>query len=186
MTAFLSAWLKTGREEGGYVNNLSDSGGATNRGITERVARAHGFVGDMRDLPRARAREIAKSQFWDLMSLDGVATLSLSIAHEMFDTGFNAGQATVVKFLQRCLNVANRRQRDYPDILSDGLMGRLSLSTLHRFLAVRGRDGELWMLRALNCLQGAYYIELAERREKDEEFVFGWVLNRVRIEGETS
>jgi len=37
----------------------------------------------------------------------------------------------------------------------------------------------LVLCRALNCLQGAYYIELAERREKDERFVYGWLKNRV-------
>ncbi len=36
-------------------------------------------------------------------------------------------------------------------------------------------------LRALNALQGAFYVELAERRAKDEAFVYGWLLNRVEI-----
>jgi len=35
------------------------------------------------------------------------------------------------------------------------------------------------MVLALNCLQGAFYVELAEKREKDERFVYGWLLNRV-------
>lgn len=184
MNAFLTAWLKTGREEGGYVQDPRDSGGETNWGITEGVARAHGYAGPMRELTQASARIIAKAQYWDLMRLDAIAALSVPIAEELFDTGFNAGQATAVKFLQRCLNVVNRQQRDFPDILIDGLMGPLSISTLRNFLGKRGRDGERWMLRALNGLQASHYIELAERREKDEAFVFGWILNRVRITGE--
>lgn len=186
MQAFLRAWAKTGREEGGYVNNPYDSGGPTNWGITESVARAHGFRGDMRDLTRDRARQIAKEQYWDIMRLDDVAALSVPIAEEMFDTGFNAGQDTVVKFLQRFLNVANRRQRDYQDVRVDGLMGRMTLASLQAYLRIRGRPGETVALRALNCLQGAYYIDLAERREKDEEFIFGWILNRVRIDSEVT
>lgn len=182
MNAFLAAWLKTGREEGGYVHNPKDSGGPTNHGITEAVARAHGYRGHMRDLPRERARAIAKDQYWDIMRLDDVAALSAPIAEEMFDTGFNAGQDTVVKFLQRFLNVANRQQRDYPDMRVDGLMGRITVSTLGTYLRIRGRHGETVALRALNCLQGAFYVDLAERREKDETFLFGWLLNRVRIE----
>jgi len=35
------------------------------------------------------------------------------------------------------------------------------------------------LLTALNCSQGARYLELAEGREKNEDFLFGWVLNRV-------
>lgn len=179
--AFLSAWAKTGRDEGGYVNDPRDSGGKTNHGITRAVARAHGYLGDMRDLPKVRAREIAKVQYWDILRLDDVAPLSAAIAADMFDTGFNAGQATVVRFLQRTLNAANRLQADYADILADGLMGFMTIAALRAFLQKRGRDGETVMLRALNSLQGAYYIDLAERREKDEAFVFGWLLNRVRI-----
>ena len=179
--AFLTAWAKTGRDEGGYVNNPADSGGETNHGITIAVARAHGWAGLMRDLPQERAREIAKDQYWDCMRLDDVAPLSAPIAAEIFDTGFLCGQATAVRFLQRVLNVGNRRQRDYPDILADGLMGRMSVAALRALLTIRGRDGEIVILRALNSLQGGYLTELAERREKDEEFWFGWLLNRVRI-----
>jgi lysozyme family protein len=179
--SFLSAWFKTGREEGGYVFNPSDSGGETNHGITARIARAHGYIGPMRALPVEKARQIAKEQYWDIMRLDEVAALSIDIAEEMFDTGFNAGQETAVKFLQRCLNVANRGATFFPDMNVDGLMGRVTINSLRLFLELRGDNGELVMLRALNGLQAAYYTDLAERREKDEEFWFGWLLNRVQI-----
>jgi hypothetical protein len=35
------------------------------------------------------------------------------------------------------------------------------------------------LLTALNCLQGARYIELTEGREADEAYLFGWAANRV-------
>ncbi len=44
--------------EGGYVNHPADRGGATCWGITETVARAHGYRGAMRKLPRDKAAEI--------------------------------------------------------------------------------------------------------------------------------
>lgn len=182
MSEFVAAWLKTGREEGGYSDNLKDSGGPTNWGITERVARAHGFVGHMRDLSHDRARQIAKEQYWDIMRLDEVAILSTRIAHELFDTGLNAGQATVVKFLQRCLNVGNRGSSIYADMTVDGLMGRVSVAALRDFLKHRGPQAEVALLNAMNGLQSAHYTELAERREKDEEFWLGWQFNRVKFE----
>lgn len=179
--AFTESWLATGREEGGFADHPHDKGGATNHGITEQVARAHGYKGEMRDLPLDVARAIAKEQYWSIMRLDEVAALSRPIAKEMFDTGFNAGQATVVKFLQRLLNVANRAEKDYPDILADGLMGKLSVASLAAFLKKRGAQGETVMLRGLNCLQGAYYVDITERREANESFIFGWLANRIEI-----
>lgn len=179
---FLDAWTATGRAEGGYSNNPNDAGGETMWGITARVARAHGYDGPMRDLPKETATEIAKAQYWDLMFLDDVAGVSLSVAREMFDTGFNAGLATAVKFLQRALNALNRQQKDYDDIKADGLMGRLSIFALQAYLTRRGADGEKVLLRALNGLQAAYFIAIAEGRPQNEDFVFGWILHRVAIE----
>jgi hypothetical protein len=35
------------------------------------------------------------------------------------------------------------------------------------------------MLRALNSLQGARYIDIGESRPANEDFMFGWFLHRV-------
>ncbi len=44
-------------KEGGYVDHPSDKGGPTRWGITQTTARAHGYTGDMRNLPAAYRRE---------------------------------------------------------------------------------------------------------------------------------
>lgn len=165
--------------EGKYSNRASDSGGATKYGITERVARANGYTGDMRELTEAQARAIAKSQYWDTMRLDAVGALAPSVAREMMDTGYNMGIGVAGKYLQRALNVFNMRGAFYPDAAVDGLVGPLTIANLRAYMAKRGAAGEVVLLRALNSQQGAAYINLADARPKDEDYVYGWLLNRV-------
>ena len=175
--AFLTAWAATGRDEGGYSYDARDSGGETNHGITKRVALANGFEGDMRDLTQEQAREIAKVQYWDVLRLDAVAALSLPIARELFDSGFLCGHATAAKWLQRLLNVATKGT----PLRVDGLVGPLTVYTLKEYLGRRGKEGERVMLNGLNAFQSVHHTELAEAREKDEAFWFGWQSKRVRI-----
>lgn len=167
--------------EGDYSDDPADSGGKTRFGITEAVARRHGYTGPMRTLPAVTARAIYRADYWDAQNLDTVAMLSRRAAWELFDTGVNMGISQAGEFLQMSLNAFNRQATDYPDIEVDGEIGRQTLAALGAFLHRRGRDGETVLLRALNALQGAAYIELAEWRKKDERFVFGWFLQRVKI-----
>ncbi|MGT3216592.1 glycosyl hydrolase 108 family protein, partial [Yersinia enterocolitica] len=51
-------------KEGGYVNHPDDKGGPTRWGITQKVARAHGYMGDMRNLPRETALSILEADYW--------------------------------------------------------------------------------------------------------------------------
>ena len=61
--------------EGGYSNDPNDPGGATRFGITEAVARANGYEGDMKDLPLDKAKSIYKAKYWDAVSGDNLYVL---------------------------------------------------------------------------------------------------------------
>ena len=166
--------------EGGYVNNPADKGGPTCFGITEAVARAHGYAGPMRQLPRQEAAAIYKRLYWSRPRLDQVAERSPPVAAEMFDTGVNMGPAVAVTFLQRALTALNRNGVDYPDLVPDGRIGERTIAALDTFLQVRGRTGgETVLLRAIEALQGERYLRLAERRPANEAFLYGWLANRI-------
>jgi lysozyme family protein len=166
--------------EGGYVNHPSDRGGPTKYGITEAVARAHGYAGAMRDLPREEAAAIYKRLYWLRPRFDEVAKRSVKIAEELFDTGANMGPAVAATFLQRALSALNRDRKDYPDLVPDGRIGPATLNALDTFLKLRGKaGGESVLLRALDALQGERYIRLAERRPANEAFLYGWLANRL-------
>lgn len=165
--------------EGGYSNNPNDSGGETRFGITEKVARANGYEGPMKELPVALAKKIYKAKYWDVLLLDEIRDDCPTLCLKLADIGVNLGVKQAAFFLQRLLNVMNNRGKLYPEIKVDGQMGPSTISVLKKLLAIRGRDGERVLVRALNCMQGMFYLSLAERREKDEAFIYGWFLNRV-------
>jgi len=167
--------------EGGYVNDPHDSGGETKYGITKAVARQYGYTGAMKSLPKSLAEKIYGQLYWDGLKLDDVEVLSPALAYEIADSGINLGPYQVALWLQECLNIFNRQGDLYPDLLSDGVVGRKTLVALKSYFSARPNDGEAVLLSALNCLQGAKYLTLACAREKDESFVFGWIKNRVFI-----
>lgn len=179
MSLFTEAFDYTVAIEGGFSDDPKDSGGATKYGITEAVARAFGYTGRMQDLSLPDARRIYRAKFWDAMRLDEIASISEVIALELFDTGVNQGTGAAGTYLQRALNALNQEGKLYPDVTVDGAIGRMTVAALREYMGRRGKDGELVMRRALNALQGAFYIGLAEQRSKDEAYVYGWLLNRV-------
>ena len=179
--------------EGGYVDHPADKGGPTCFGITLAVARAHGYAGPMRQLPRSEAVAIYTRLYWARPRLDQVASRSGRLAAELFDTGVNMGPAVAITFLQRALTALNRGGSDYPDLVPDGRIGPMTLFALDAFLAARGSSaavgsgagdqhrisGETVLLRALEALQGERYLRLAGRRPANEAFLYGWLANRI-------
>lgn len=160
--------------EGGFVNDSSDSGGATNFGITESVARDFGYVGNMRDLPRELAYRVYSARYWDAVKADNLLVISESLAEEIVDSAINMGTSRAGKFLQRSLNVLVNESK----LKIDGEIGRNTLDMLKTYSLFRDINV---LIKALNCLQGVFYIELAERREKDKKFIYGWIKNRIKL-----
>jgi len=165
--------------EGDYSNHPADRGGSTRWGITEAVARAHGYRGDMRAYPREEAAAVYRRIYWLRPGFDRVAKLAPPIAAELFDTGVNMGPEVAAGFLQRALNALNRGAADYPDIAFDRRIGEQTLAALRGFLARRGAGGEAVLLKAIEALQGERYLDLAEQRPANEAFLYGWLANRL-------
>lgn len=172
------------REGSEFTNDPSDSGGPTKYGITQATLSAWRREKVSEQAVRTLTRDEARLIYYQRYVLDpgfgAVLEISALVAAELVDTGVNTGPARATEMLQRCLNAFNRNQSDYRDVRVDGDCGASTITALKSFLKLRGLDGEAVLLRALNALQGEFYISLAERRPKDEQFVYGWFLNRVR------
>lgn len=165
--------------EGDFVDHPSDRGGPTRWGITEARARDEGYMGPMRDLPQDLARRIYKMRYITTPRFDLVAPLSEPIAAELIDSGINMGPSVPSLYLQRWLNGFNSRGSKYADIFVDGRVGKHTIDALAAFLKWRGKEGEAVMLAALNGLQASDYLGMAENRETQEDFLYGWVRGRV-------
>lgn len=160
--------------EGKYVDNPADRGGATRWGITEQVARAYGYDGDMRSLPRDRAASIYERIYWVDAGFQPVALRYPDIAELLFDTGINMGVSVAATFLQRCLNVFNAGGAHYADLTVDSRLGPVTLLALDAFQQRRGVEGGDRLFEAIAALRGARYIEISEARPANEAFTYGW------------
>lgn len=164
---------------GGYANHPADRGGATRWGVTEAVARAHGYRGPMQSFPRDEAAAIYRRVYWVRPGFDSIASLAPLIAAELFDTGVNMGPAVAVGFLQRALNALNRGASDYADIVPGPRIDEATRTALETYMAKRSPNGETVLLKAIEALQGERYLRLAERRPANEAFLYGWLANRL-------
>ena len=180
------------REGGEYTNDPNDSGGPTKWGIT--IEPYQRYVGaaktitaaDIQALTRDDAYKIYLDIYVTKPWFDKVVAQSELIGAELIDSGVNCGVGTAGLWLQRVLNALNREGKDYPDVKLDGQIGQKTIDSLAAFLKVRNKplpvhftEGEIVLWRYLNALQGVYYISVSEKRVQNEEFVFGWGLNRL-------
>ncbi|MNK33384.1 putative Peptidoglycan domain protein [compost metagenome] len=102
--------------EGGYSNHPDDPGGETMWGITIAVARANGYTGPMRALPRNTAKAIYRAQYWDKVKGD---RMPFPVAFQVFDAAVNHGTGQAAKFLQRAAGVKD-----------DGVIGPKTLAAV--------------------------------------------------------
>jgi len=116
---FDQAFTKLIGHEGGYSNHPADKGGPTNFGVTEKVARANGYMGDMRDFTVAQSKVIYRKNYWDSIKADD---LPPECRYDVFDGAVNSGVSQSTKWLQRALNVP-----------ADGILGNVTL-TAARFI----------------------------------------------------
>ena len=130
MAEFDPVFEKLIEHEGGYSNHPDDPGGETMYGVTARVARAYGYQGPMKELPKPVAKNIAKQMYWDALGCDEYPQ---SIAARLFDTLYNGGKP--VLWAQQALGIK-----------ADGKLGQITRAAIKnaeplafslRFLAFR-------------------------------------------------
>lgn len=116
---FVDSLKEVLKHEGGYVNHPKDPGGETNFGITVRVARENGYLGDMRSIPMNVVESIYKRQYWDKVKADQMPE---SVRYPLFDYAVNSGPGAAARALQRVLGVTD-----------DGIIGPMTLEAANKY-----------------------------------------------------
>lgn len=169
--------------EGGYVNNKADRGGATNYGVTEQVAREHGYLGDMRNFPKhcydrmtTCADKIYTDAYIDKPGFRPWLVMDPGIAAEAIDTGVNMGPAIGAKFLQAAIN----KSCAGADLAVDGKLGPKSTTTYQACSVKLGP--QTFCLRVLNAMddqQKRRYEWIVQRNPSQRQFLKGWIAWRI-------
>ena len=148
--------------EGGYVDDISDPGGATKYGISLRLLKSMALdinqdgridALDVRLLDIELASDIYHEEFWQRCRCD---ELPERVALVLFDAAVNSGVRRAIKQLQRACRVK-----------ADGLFGPKTLAAAHRM------DTNTLMLRIL-VIRARYYHRITLKNPVFKRFINGW------------
>lgn len=180
---YLNALSKTKGHEGIYSADKLDPGGQTFCGISrlywpywkcwpviDRWLKDGGNPPDLTE----EIRNFYYMNYWCRFQGDIISEISELVAEELFDTSVNLDVPDAVRFLQTALNMQNRYQESYPDIVVDGRLGPKTIETLRRYLSQQPGSREDNETILLNCMNGEQYIHY--KSNPRHEHFRGWFM----------
>ena len=162
--------------EGGYFNHPNDPGGETIYGIIKTEARANGYNGAMRDLPREVACEIYLRKYWKNNGLMKIESFIVGLC--IFDFFVNSGSrgATIAQetvnavYTNRTGSVQFGKSADaagLKPIAVDGQMGDKTFEAINKI-------PPFVFISIYNVLQEDKYEDLMRNNSKLRSFDKGW------------
>jgi lysozyme family protein len=120
------------KEEGGFVNNPADPGGATNFGVTLATYRHFESnpelsVDDIRAISSDTVTAIYSTLFWNAMRCDAYAA---GVDLMVFDEGVNAGCARSIRMLQAALGFLLDEQDGFAGPVTLGAAAKADTASL--------------------------------------------------------
>lgn len=181
MAEFESALSYVLASEGGFSDKPSDSGGATNFGISLRFLRSipperlkkygvfdNPTLDDVRNLTHGQAALIYRGEFWEQAHFEKIE--NQNICNYIFSTSVLHGITQGIKTAQRAI-WAVMLDKDF--IADDGILGKITLFNIN----LLGKDRELFeCFKTALCAEHAGFCRLlVEIRSKDREYLNGWL-----------
>lgn len=175
MSDFNIAYDLTIKNEGGYVNDPSDRGGETYKGVARNMHSAwrgwatidllkkqSSFPSNLeKDLTlQNEIKEFYKINFWDKLRLSEVK--NQNIANNIFDFGVNAGTSTSAVLVQKVL-----------DTEADGVIGDKTINILNH------QQEEEKFIALFTIAKILRYIHICNKRPLNKKYFFGWVIRAI-------
>lgn len=167
------------RQEGGYVDNPNDPGGATNYGVSLRYLQSikdlneKGFLFgdldqdgdvdafDIKLLTQEKAIQIYKTQWWDRFGYERIN--DQDTATKLFSFSVNMGAHQAHKIFQRSIN------RCGIEIIVDGIIGQKTIEAAN-ILAPH------YLLDAFRLEGVKFYLSIYEAKKSTRQsFIAGWI-----------
>lgn len=164
--------------EGGYVNHPKDPGGATNKGVTQKVYDGYRRKNSLplrsvRSITSDEVAEIYRKQYWDAIQGD---ELPQGVDYVVFDGAANSGPGQSVKWLQRALGPLYRGKID--GVVGEMVLGALAMVNDHDALIaeiINRREAFLRALRTFSTFGKGWMARIRQVREIGQKWASGSV-----------
>lgn len=162
------------QQEGGFVYNEDDPGGATNMGITIHTMRKLSMdldgdndvdVDDVGLLTKKDAKEVYWRNYW---LSNGISKYPKRLRLILFDMTVNFGRYGAIKVLQRAVN----NKLGYKKLKVDGITGNNTISQSIK------SNIEIERIKAFRVYR---YCRIVEDNKDLEKFLYGWIRRANRI-----
>ena len=171
MANFEDALAYVGVNEGGFQKSPNDPGNwyngellGTKWGISAPVAREHGYLGEMSQLPKSFANAIYRSTYWPGLE----AITNQAVATKIMDMRVQFGVSGGSKLAQRAANSVGG------SLAVDGAIGPASIAAFNTI------NASALMMALCDAMENAYLADLAAHPAKAENRD-GWLARAARV-----
>lgn len=174
MANFTDALALVLQNEGGYVNDPSDPGGETYKGVARKMnstwagwvqidmaKKQPGFPAslDQNKTLQTMVSDFYRVDYWD--RINGDQYTNQAVAFAIFDFAVNAGVGTSASLAQKVV-----------DAKPDGVIGPVSIQ------AINACDPEHF-IAAFTVLKIARYVSIVKNRPESKKYFYGWVCRAI-------